>query len=89
VKDAANPQTFCDVDKERRIFDVQYLPGWRLSYVQRQAEDVRIRLAYMDKAGRNKRIHQPVQLEFSNPIRIHLTRFVADYGDPEPCRILS
>ena len=79
VKNASNPQTFRDPDKHRGILDIDYLPGWRLGDVQRKPKDVRIGLAEVDEAGGNKRIHKPVQLELSNPIRIQFPRFITDH----------
>src|SRR5450759_4644974 len=84
VKNASNPQSFRDLDEHRGVFDIDYLPGWRLGDVQRKPKDVRVGLADADETGRNKSIHKPVQLELSNPIRIHLARFVADCDDLEP-----
>ena len=84
VKNASNPQTFRDLDEHRGVFDIDHLPGWRLGDVQRKPKDVRVGLADVDEAGGNKRIHKPVQLELSNPIRIQFPRFVADHGDLQP-----
>jgi hypothetical protein len=54
MKKASNPQTFRDLDKHRRVFDVDYLPGRHLGDIQRKPEDVCIRLAKMDETGGNK-----------------------------------
>ena len=63
VKNAANPQTFGDLDKHRGVFDIDYLPGGHLGDVQRQPEDVSVGLADMDEAGGNEEIHERAQLE--------------------------
>ena len=69
VKNALNPQTFRDLDEHPCVFDVQYLFGWRLGDVQRKPKDVRVGLAEVDEAGRDKGIHESVQLELVNPRR--------------------
>jgi len=84
VKNASNPQTFRDLDEHRGVFDIDYLPGRRLSDVQRKPKDLGIGLADVNEAGGNKRIHKLVQLELSNPIRIQFARFVADHDDFQP-----
>jgi hypothetical protein len=81
VKNASNPQTFRDLDEHRGVFDIDYLPGWRLGDVQRKPKDVRVGLADVDEAGGNKRIRKPVQLELSDPMRIQFPSFVADHDD--------
>ena len=35
VKNTSNPQTFRDLDEHRGVFDIDFLPGWRLGDVQR------------------------------------------------------
>jgi hypothetical protein len=72
------------MDEHRGVFDIDYLPGWRLGDVQPKPKGVRVGLADMDEAGGNKRIHKPVQLELSNPIHIPFASFVADHGDLQP-----
>ena len=59
VKNALNPQTFCNPDAHRGVLDVDDLPGRRLGDVQRKPEDVRLRLAEVDEAGGNEGIHKP------------------------------
>src|ERR1039458_6787909 len=58
VKNASNPQSFRDLDEHRGVFDIGYLPGWRLADVQRKPKDVRVGLTEVDEAGGNKRIHK-------------------------------
>jgi hypothetical protein len=84
MKDASNPQTFRDLDEHRGIFDIDYLPGWRLRDVQRKPKDIGVWLADPDEAGGDKEIHERVQLELVNPIIIHHARLVADDGDLQP-----
>src|SRR5664280_419006 len=81
MKNASNPQTFCDLNEHLGVFDIDYLRGFRLSDIQSKPKNVRVGLAEVDEAGRNKRIHKPVQLEFSNPIRIQFPCFVADHDN--------
>src|SRR5271157_2107635 len=81
VKNASNPQPLRDLDEHRCVFDVQHLAGWRLCDVKSQPKDVRVGLADMDEAGRNKCIDKAVQLELTNPISIDFTSFVADHGN--------
>jgi hypothetical protein len=81
VKNASNPQTLRNLDEHRGVFDIDYLPDWRLGDVKHKPKDVRVGLANVDEAGGNKRIHKPVQLELSNPIRIQFAPFVADHDD--------
>jgi len=63
------------------VFRYTVRGGLASGHVQRQPKDVRVGLANVDEAGRNKRIHKPGELELANPIRIHRARFIADYGD--------
>ena len=84
MKDASNPQTFRDLDEHRGIFDIDYLPGWRLRDVQCKPKDIRVWLADMDEAGGDEEIHERVQLELVNPIIVHYARLVADDGDLQP-----
>jgi hypothetical protein len=81
VKDAANPQTLRDLDEHPSVFDIDDPLGWHLGDVQRQPKDVRVGLAQVDEAVGNKKICQPVQFEFLNPLRIQFARFVADHGN--------
>jgi hypothetical protein len=82
--DAMNTAALDDMYEHRGVFDIDYLPGWRLGDVQPKPKGVRVGLADMDEAGGNKRIHKPVQLELSNPIHIPFASFVADHGDLQP-----
>jgi hypothetical protein len=52
MNNAANSQTFCDLDKQRGVFDIDYLPGRDLGDVQRKTKEVRVGLAYVDKNRR-------------------------------------
>src|SRR5664279_2715566 len=58
VKNALNFQTFRDLDEQRSVFDINYLPRWRQHDVQCQPEDFRVGLAKADEAGRNKSIYK-------------------------------
>src|SRR5664279_3412769 len=40
VENTLNPQAIRDLDKHRRVFDIDYLPGRRLGDVQRKSKDV-------------------------------------------------
>ncbi len=51
MKNASNPHTFRDLDEHRGVFDVDYLPGWRLSNIQRQSENICVGLAEVNEAG--------------------------------------
>ena len=84
MKNAPNPQAFGDLHEHRRVVHIDDLPGWRLGDVQREPKDVRVGLADVDEAGGNERIHKPIQLELSNPIRIEFAPFVAHHGDLYP-----
>ena len=66
------PKPSAIVNEHRRVFDIEDLLDRRLGNVQRQPKDVRVRFSQMDKTGGNKEIHEPVQLELANPIRIQL-----------------
>jgi hypothetical protein len=55
VTDAANPQTFRDLDEQRLVIDIDDLLGWHLGDVQRKAKDVRVGFAKVDKAGDSDR----------------------------------
>jgi hypothetical protein len=55
MENAADPQPFGDLDEHRGVFDKDDLPRRLLREVQRQPEDVRVRLADVDKAGGNKK----------------------------------
>ena len=81
MKNASNPQIFRDPDEQWSVFDINYLPGWRLRDVQCQPKDVGVGLVEVNEAGGNKKIHKPIQLEFANPIRVQFARFVAHHGD--------
>jgi hypothetical protein len=50
VKNAPNPKTFCDLNEQRRVFDINNLAGWHLRNIERQPKDVRVGLAELDKA---------------------------------------
>jgi hypothetical protein len=50
VTDAANPQTFRDLDEQRLVINIDDLLGWHLGDVQRKAKDVCIGLPEMNKA---------------------------------------
>ncbi|MBE7444401.1 MAG: hypothetical protein HS132_03830 [Planctomycetia bacterium] len=63
MKNASNPQTFCDPDEHRGVFDIDYLPGWRLGNVQWKPKDVSVGLADINEAGVNKKIHETIKLE--------------------------
>ena len=63
VTNAANPQTFRDLDEQRLVIDIDDLLGWHLGDVQRKPKDVRVGLAEVDKAGGNKEIYELIQLE--------------------------
>jgi len=84
VKNASNTQPFRYLDEHRRIFDVGYLPDGRLDDIQCKTKNVCVGFADVDKAGGNKRIHEPGQLELSNPILIQFTPFITNYGDLKP-----
>jgi hypothetical protein len=84
VKNASNSQTFRDPDEHRGVFDIDHLPRWRLGDVQRKPKDIRVGLANMNEAGRNKRIDKLVELELLNPVNIQFPCFVADHGDFQP-----
>jgi len=52
------------LNESMRVFDVNNL-GLALR-IHGQSENVRVGLAEVDKARRNKRIHKPIQLELPN-----------------------
>lgn len=79
MKDAANPQTLCDLHEHRSVLDMDYLPHWRLGSVQGEAKDARAGLTEMDEAGGDKAIDELVQTELVNPIIVYYARFVADH----------
>ena len=83
VTDAANPQTFRDLDEHRLVVDIDDLLGWHLGDVQRKPKDVRVGFAEVDKAGGNKEVYELIQLECLNPMRIQFAGFVVDHGDPQ------
>jgi hypothetical protein len=62
VKNALNPQTFGDLDKHGSVFNINYLPDWRLGDVQRQPKYLHIGLAELDETGGNKGVHKLIQL---------------------------
>jgi hypothetical protein len=69
VKNASNSQTFRDLNEHRGVFDADYVPGWRLSDVQRKLKDVRIGLARVNEAGGNKGILAPYNPRLDGPQR--------------------
>src|SRR5271155_5020560 len=81
VKNAPNSQTLRDLDKHRRVVDVDDLRRGRLGEIQCKPEDLDIRLAHVDKAGRDEGIYKSVQLERTDTMRVHLARFIADHND--------
>jgi hypothetical protein len=87
VQNASNTQTFCDLDEHRAIFNIDYLPLRSLADVQRKPENIRVGLTDMDEAGGNKKIHESVQLELSNSVRIQFPCFVANHDNLQsiPC----
>jgi hypothetical protein len=60
VKNASNPHTFRDLDEQRRVFEIDDLPGRHLGNVQRKVKDIRVRFAKVNKAGGNIEIHKLV-----------------------------
>jgi hypothetical protein len=60
VKNASNPQTFCDLNEHRCVFNIDYLPSWHLSDVQRKPKDLRVGLVEVNDSGENKKINKPV-----------------------------
>jgi len=50
MQNTPNPQTLCDLNEQRRVFDINNLAGWHLGDVERQPKDVRVGLAEVDKA---------------------------------------
>src|ERR1017187_9850417 len=78
VKNASNPQTFCDLDEERGVFDIDNLPRGCLGDVQRQLKNICVRFSETNEAGGNESIHKPAQLELANPMRIQFLSFIAD-----------
>ena len=89
MKNAANSETFCDLDEHRSVFDIDYLPGRHLGDVQRNPEYVHVGLSEMDEAGGNEKIYKPIQLELSNSVGIQFPPFVADHGDLKPILYLE
>ena len=81
VKNALNPHAFCNLDEQRRVFDIDDLARGRLGDVQRQAEDVGVGLADVDKAGGNKGVHDGSQLEFADSVRVQFARLVANHDE--------
>ena len=57
MQHASNPQAFGNLDKHRRVFDIDHLPGGRLGDIQRQPENVGVGLADVDKAGGEVKIY--------------------------------
>jgi hypothetical protein len=89
MENASNPQTFRDLNEHRCVVDVNDLPGCRLGDVQGQSKDVNIGLANVNEAGRDERVHKPVELELANAMRIHLAGFVADHDNLESVALLE
>jgi hypothetical protein len=81
VKNASHAQTLCDGDEHGCVVDKSDLVSRCLSKVEREAKDAGIRLAHMNKAGRDEGVSQLVQLECANPVRIYRSRFIADHDD--------
>src|SRR5664279_3440051 len=81
VNNASNPHAFRYLDEHRGVFDIDYLPGWRLGDIQRHTKDVRVGLAEVNETGGNESIDEPVQLELANPVRIQFPGFVANRDD--------
>ena len=76
-----HPQSVRDLDEHRRVVDKRDLLCRRLGEVERETEDIHIWFAHANKAGRNERVRQLVQLELLNAVRIHCARFIADHND--------
>ena len=81
MKNTSNPQTLCDLNEHRRIFDIKDLFRFGLSEIKSKSEDVRVRFAQIDETGGYKAIHECIQSESANPIGVQFERFIADHGD--------
>ena len=78
MQNAANPHPFRDLDKHRGVFKIDDLPNGRLGDIQRQLENICVRLSETNKAGGNKSIHKPGQLESVDAMCVQFARLVAD-----------
>ena len=81
VTNTSNSQAFCDLDKHRKVLNIDYLIGRNLRDIDRHTKDVHVRLSQVDEAGGNEKIHKTIKLELSNPIRIQFACFVADHDN--------
>ena len=86
MKNALNSQALSNLNEHRSIVDKDCLRGLDLSYVQSKPENVHVGLADVNVARGNEAIHELIQFELPNSIRIQLAPFVADDGylHPQP-----
>ena len=75
MKNAVDPQIFCDLHKHECVFDIDDLLSRYLSDAQREPKNVRVGLAESHKARGYERIHKSIQLERANAIVIYFARF--------------
>src|ERR1019366_1010870 len=78
VKNASDSHAFCDLDKQRRVFDINNLSGGCLGYVQRQLENIRVRFPETNEAGGNKSVHKPSKFEGADTMCVQFARLVTD-----------
>jgi hypothetical protein len=78
MKNTSNPQPFRDLDEHLCVFDIDYLIGRNPHGIEGDTKDINVGFSQTDEAGRNKKIHEPIQLKLVNPILIEFATFVAD-----------
>jgi hypothetical protein len=83
MKDAPNPQFLGHFDKHGSVVNVNYMFWTYLRNIQSNMIEVGVRLAVVDKAGRNKKIYECSQPKLLNAIDRKLAAFIADGCDLE------
>src|ERR1700733_2172415 len=73
-------ERFSNLDKHWPIFDIGNVSALNLRHIQRQLINLYIRFTEMNKAGGDKKIHKPVELECLDAMQRQLASLVTDHG---------
>ena len=78
MDDAMHPETLCYFAMQGIIIDEKDFFGWNMGCFEGQQEDVAIRFAEMNDAGRDEEIYQRVESKGADTMIIQFARLIAD-----------
>jgi hypothetical protein len=78
VKNASHPQAFRNLNEHRGVVDEDRVRWPRLGEVKSEPEDLDVGLPHLHKARRDKGVHEPVEFEGSNSVRVDLARLITN-----------